>query len=84
MIEYQIDYNEMGVIQTIFGGSFTLLAIIIALNLTKFITLPPATLNALILAIICAFLLKDGLPNLFLGIANYIECVKARKELLTK
>jgi uncharacterized membrane protein len=77
------DYRELIIVQTIFGGLFTLLAIVIALNLTALITLPPATLNALILAIISAFLLKDGLPNLFLGIRNYVEYIRARKDLLS-
>ena len=77
------DSKEIIIIQIIFGGLFTLFAIVIALNIGELVALPYATVSSLIFAIISAFLLKDGLPNLFLGIRDYIDYIKMRRELLS-
>jgi hypothetical protein len=72
-------YEELYSIQIIFGASYTLLAVIVSLTLLDVLQFPQATINALLFALVLMLLLKDGLPNLIIGLKNYI----GRKELLT-
>ena len=66
------NYHELLSIQIIFGAVFVLLAGIIATNFPYFIQLNQLTVNALLFAFIAAFLLKDGIPNLVLGICEFL------------
>jgi hypothetical protein len=71
-------YEELFSIQIIFGVVYTLLAAIVSLALLDILRFPQTTINALVFALIMMLLLKDGIPNLILGLKNYLN----RKELL--
>jgi len=75
---YMRRYEELYSIQIIFGAVYTLLTVVIALTLLDVLSLPQQTINALLFALILMLLLKDGLPNLIIGLKNYF----GRKELL--
>jgi uncharacterized membrane protein YesL len=65
------NYRDLLSVQIIFGAVFTLLAGIIAVNITTFLQWNQNTINALLFAFIVMYLLKDGVPNLILGLQEY-------------
>lgn len=71
-------YEELYSIQIVFGVVYILLAAVISLSLLNVLRFPQSTINALLFALILMLLLKDGLPNLIIGLKNYL----GRKELL--
>jgi hypothetical protein len=71
-------YEELYSIQIVFGVVYILLAAVIALTLFDVLSFPQSTINAILFALILMLLLKDGMPNLILGLRNYLR----QKELL--
>jgi ABC-type Fe3+-siderophore transport system permease subunit len=67
------NYRDLLSVQIIFGAVFTLLAGIIAVNITTFLQWNQVTVNALLFAFIAMYLLKDGVPNLILGLQEYFK-----------
>jgi len=65
------NYRDLLSVQIIFGAVFTLLAGVIAFNITLFLQWNQTTVNALLFAFIAMYLLKDGVPNLILGLQEY-------------
>lgn len=61
------------IVQFVWGAVFTLLAIVIAVNIVTLSTgMSQQVVNALMFAFVAVFLLKDGLPNLILGFKEYL------------
>ena len=72
-------YKDLLSIQIVFGAVFILLAGLIAGNFIAFLQLNQASFNALMLAFVTVFLLKDGIPNFILGLQEYIVSVSVPK-----
>ena len=61
------------IVQFVWGAVFTLLAIVIAVNIVTLSTgMSQQVVNALMFAFVAVFLLKDGLPNFILGLKEYL------------
>ena len=65
------------IVQMVWGAVFTLLAIVIAVNIVTLSTgMSQQVVNALMFAFVAVFLLKDGLPNFILGLKEYLGGIK--------